>query len=274
LLKCGADINEINTIRKHLSQIKGGQLAKLTDATIVSLIISDIVNDPIEFIASGPTHPDTTTYSNALEILEKYELIDKVPKEVLKVLEDGKKGEIPETPKSDDPIFKKVHNFIIANIEKACSKAIDKASELGYHTKLLSTSLTGEAKIASIYLLNQIKKLPNPNTILISGGETTVKIQGNGKGGRNQELILAGIEDIADSEIVFASFATDGIDGKSDAAGAIADGLSLSRAKIKKLDPTSHLENNNSYVFFKALKDIFITDLTGTNVMDIQLIIN
>ena len=273
LLKSGADINEINTIRKHLSHVKGGQLIQLAKGLVVSLVISDIVNDPLEFISSGPTSPDSTTFYDAKKILEKYFLWMRVPLEVKKVIEDGIKGSILETPKKDDPVFDNVHNFIVANNEIACNTAAEKAKSLGYKTMLLTTSLTGEAKYASNALIDKAKNHPDNQTVFISGGETTVTIKGDGRGGRNQELVLGCVERIADSNIVIASFATDGIDGKSDAAGAIADGFTFSRACEKDLHPDKFLEENNSYEFFSELNDLFITGPSGTNVMDIQLIV-
>ncbi|UCD14703.1 MAG: glycerate kinase [Thermoplasmatales archaeon] len=273
LLRSGADINEINAIRKHLSYVKGGQLVRLAKGVVVSLIISDIVNDPIESIASGPTSPDSTTFSDAKKILEKYFLWDKVPVEVRKVVEDGLKGIIVETPKKDDSVFDEVHNFIIANNEIVCNAALDKAKSMGYKAKILTTSLTGEAKHAGNVLINKAENHRDKLTVFISGGETTVTIKGDGRGGRNQELVLGCVERIANSDIVLASFATDGIDGKSDAAGAIADGFTLSRANKKQLNPDKFLEENNSYEFFSELNDLLITGPSGTNVMDIQLIV-
>ncbi len=273
LLKSGANINEINTIRKHLSHVKGGQLVQLAKGVVVSLVISDIVDDPLEFISSGPTSPDSTTFSDAKKILEKYFLWKRVPLEVRKVIEDGIKGSILETPKKDDPVFNNVYNFIIANNEIACKTAVEKAKNLGYKTILLTTSLTGEAKYAGNVLIDKVKNHPKSQTVFVSGGETVVTIKGEGRGGRNQELVLGCVERIADSDIVIASFATDGIDGKSDAAGAIADGFTFSRACEKELHPNKFLEENNSYDFFSELNDLFITGPSGTNVMDIQLIV-
>jgi glycerate-2-kinase len=275
LLKSGAEIKEINTIRKHLSYVKGGQLAKIAKCTVISLIISDIIRDPIEFIASGPTYPDSTTFIDAQKILKKYKLWLKVPESVRKIINEGVDGNIPETPKKNDSAFKKVYNCVIANNKIACNAAEEKAEELGYKTMLLTTNLEGDARENGNYL---IEKALNFHTyakkfMFISGGETTVKIKGKGKGGRNQEMVLSCINKMADKNLVFASFATDGIDGSSDAAGAIADSYSLYRAKENKLDPSKFLMENNSFEFFKNLGDILITGPTGTNVMDIQLII-
>jgi len=275
LLKSGADINEINTIRKHLSFVKGGQLVTTSKGTVVSFIISDIVGDPLEFIASGPTHPDSTTYTDAEIILNTYDLWEKLPLSVRTVIADGVADKLPETPKNGDAAFDKVWNCIVANNGLACEAAENKAKELDYATMLLTTSLTGEAKEMCRYLVDRAQNYGTDDTkmVFIAGGETTVKIKGNGKGGRNQEMVLASITELDDTEIVFASFATDGIDGTSNAAGAIADGFSMTRAQDKDLDPERFLKENNSYVFFKHLDDAFITGPTGTNVMDIHLLI-
>jgi len=275
LLRSGADINEINTIRKHLSYVKGGQLVKHVKGVVVSLIISDIVGDPLEFIASGPTSPDSTTFSDAKKVLEKYGLWQKIPTEVKNLIELGISGNIDETPERDDPAFDNVFNFIVANNEIACKAAEVKATEIGYKAMLLTTSLTGEAKDVGRYLTDKANnyRKEDGDFVFISGGETTVTVKGNGRGGRNQELVLGSVESIVGSDLVLASFATDGIDGKSDAAGAIADGFTLSRANKKRLDPNNFLLENNSYEFFLELDDLFMTGSSGTNVMDIQVIV-
>lgn len=275
LLNSGADINEINTVRKHLSYVKGGQMVKSARCAVISLIISDIVNDPVEFIASGPTYPDSTIYSDAEKILGKYNLLDRIPFSVIKILDDGINGKIAETPKSDDPIFNRVFNFVVANNEFVCKTAVKKAEELGYKTILLTTSLTGEAKEIGKFLVEKAinYKVNNKDVVFILGGETTVKVKGFGIGGRNQEMILGGIKKMDGGGLVFASFATDGIDGNSNAAGAIADGFTSMRAFDKDMDSKEFLKNNNSYEFFKRLDDLLITGPTGTNIMDIQIII-
>lgn len=275
LLRSGADINEINTIRKHLSYVKGGQLAKYAKGVVVSLVISDIVGDPLEFIASGPTCPDSTTFFDVKKVLEKYDLWMKIPTKVRNVIEDGVSGSIDETPKRDDPVFEYVFNYIVANNEIACNAAEEKAKKIGYQTMLLTTSLTGEARDLGRYLVDKADKYrkEEKDFVFISGGETTVTIKGDGRGGRNQELVLGAVGSIAEGDIVLASFATDGVDGKSDAAGAIVDGFTLSRGKQKGLDPNDFLKENNSYEFFKELDDLFMTGPSGTNVMDIQVII-
>jgi len=274
LLKSGADINEINTIRKHLSYVKGGQLVKNTKCVVASLIISDIVGDPLEFISSGPTSPDSTTFSDAKKVLETYDLWKEVPDEVRKVIDEGISGKISETPKKDDLVFKQVFNFVVANNEIACKAALEKAKSLGYVGKLLTTSLTGEARDIGRYLLEKAKSsIINESTIFITGGETTVTVKGSGKGGRNLELVLGSIEEIANTDMVLASFATDGIDGNCDAAGAIVDRFTSIKAKEKGLIFKKFLEENDSYGFFSKLNDVIVTGPTGTNVMDIQAII-
>jgi glycerate 2-kinase len=274
LLRSGASIDELNTVRKHLSLVKGGQLAHYTKAVIISLIISDIVHDPISSIASGPTSPDPTTFSDAREILKRYELWKNIPPTVRTVITEGIAGRISETLKENDPVFKTVFNFVIANNERACQGAIEKAKELGYDAKLMATSITGEARVIGKYLMNRVKKSLNYGKIVfITSGETTVTVRGSGTGGRNQEFVLSCVEEIAGKDIVVASFATDGIDGNSDVAGALADGFTLPRALKKKLNPCCFLEQNNSYVFFQELNDTLRTGLTGTNVMDIQILI-
>jgi glycerate-2-kinase len=274
LLRSGANIKEINTIRKHLSHVKGGQLVKQAKGTVISMVISDIVGDPLEFISSGPTNPDSTTFSDAKKVLEKYDLWKEVPDGVRKVIYEGINGKIPETPKKDDPVFDQVFNFVVANNEIACEAALEKAKSLGYEGKLLTTSLTGEARDIGRYLVDKAKSsLIDEQTVFITGGETTVTIKGSGKGGRNLELVLGSIEDINDIDMVIASFASDGVDGNCDAAGAIADRFTPTRANEKGLISTKFLEENNSYEFFSELNDVIITGPTGTNVMDIQLIL-
>ncbi len=274
LIRSGAPIDEINTVRKHLSLVKGGQLVRQTKAVVFSLVISDVINDPISSIASGPTSPDPTTYTDAEDILRRYHLWAQVPAAVRLVIEEGRNGHLPETLKNDDAAFEKVFNFIIANNEQACQAAVKKAEELGYDAKLITTSMTGEAKTLGRYLVDRVKRsLMEEHAAFITGGEPTVVVHGNGMGGRNQELVLGCVEDIAGSDMVLASFATDGIDGNSDAAGAIADGCSLARAQKKNLVPSRCLQDNDSYAFFQGLGDSLHTDFTGTNVMDIQIIL-
>lgn len=275
LLRSGANINEINTIRKHLSFVKGGQLVDFVKCRIISLIISDIINDPIEFIASGPTYPDSTTFLDAKNILKKYKLLKKIPLSVKNLIENGISKKISETPKKDSPVFNGVSNFIIANNEIACRAAEEKAKKLNYKTMLLTTSLEGEAKEIGKYL---VEKAINYSTeekklLFIAGGETTVTIKGDGKGGRNQEMVLGSVFELSNKDVVFSSFATDGIDGISKAAGAIADGYTFRKAQSKNLDYKSYIKSNDSYQYFNELNDLLITGSTGTNVMDIQILL-
>jgi glycerate-2-kinase len=199
----------------------------------------------------------------------------KLPSSVREIIEDGANGKIPETPKKDDPVFGNVFNFIVANNEIACRAAKDKAEELEYKTMLLTTKLDGEAKEIGKYLAEKATSYLTDaeKMVFISGGETTVTIKGSGRGGRNQEMVLGGVEVLSDKDVVFSSFATDGIDGMCDAAGAIADAYTLMRARKKDLDPNRFLDENNSYEFFKNLGDLFTTGPTGTNVMDIQILV-
>jgi len=274
LLRSGATIDEINTIRKHLSLVKGGQLVQQTNAVVLSLIISDVVNDPLSSIASGPTSPDPTTFSDAKEILSRYGLWQKIPGVVRRIIENGSAGDLPETPKQGDSAFDKVFNFIIANNNRACQGALHKAQELGYKGEILTTSMTGEARILGRDVSIRIKRSLCPGkTAFISGGEPTVTVQGDGTGGRNQEFVLGCVQEIAASDIVVASFATDGVDGNSRAAGALCDGLTLARALKKNLTPDCFFKENNSYVFFNELRDVLLTGVTGTNVMDIQIVL-
>ena len=276
LLKSGADIKEINTIRKHISYVKGGQLAKLSKCRIVTFIISDVIADSIDSIASGPTSPDSTTFLDARNILLKYNIYNKVPPSVNNIINDGLNGKISENPKIGDPVFAKIENVIVANNKSACIAAEKKSKLLGYDPIILSDTLDGESRDVGLYLIDQsfIKKINEKKNLLISGGETTVTITGNGRGGRNQEMVLSIVKAISNKKVIFSSFATDGIDGNSDAAGAIADRDSYKRALDKKNDPMDFLMVNNSYEFFDKIGDLLITGTTGTNVMDLQVIIN
>jgi len=275
LLRSGATISEINTIRKHLSHVKGGNLIKDVTCTVVSFIISDVVNDPLEFIASGPTCGDDTTFDDTISILKQYTLWQAIPSTVRTVLIQGQQGVIPETPSKDDKRVSKSHNVIVANNVIACENAFNKARELGYRPFLLSTSLVGEAKDIGRDLEQRARELFQHQDIdlCIAGGETTVSVLGNGRGGRNQEMVLSVVEQIQGTDHTFVSFATDGVDGMSPAAGAIADRYSLLRSAELQMDHTKYLSENDSYTFFKALHDVLDTGPTGTNVMDIQLII-
>ena len=280
LLASGATINEINTLRKHLDQVKGGQIARYAaPARLISLILSDVVGDPLEVIASGPTVPDSTTYDEAINILTKYQIENRISRKIIKHLESGKRGEIPETPKANDLVFKNVTNFVIGSNLVAGQGALKQAKKEGFHTMLLTNYLQGEAKEvakALAAILRQMASnnppLPRPACIIL-GGETTVTLQGNGQGGRNQEIALASINDLAGiNDIALITLATDGGDGSTDAAGAVVTGETFQRAQEAGLDPQIYLRNNDSYNFFKSLNDLVITGPTLTNVNDLAFL--
>jgi glycerate 2-kinase len=276
LLASGASIHEINTVRKHLSMIKGGQLARLAEpAHVISLILSDVVGDDLDVIGSGPTAPDPSTFENAFAVLDKYELRDRVPARVRERLRNG----ATETPKPSDPLFENVENIIVGSNQKSLESAARAAKDLGYHTLILSSTIEGEtqdvgrmhAAIArQIRLHGQPVKAP---ACVISGGETTVTLPegGEGKGGRNQEFALAAAIDIAGLEdVLILSAGTDGTDGPTDAAGAMADGTTVARARLSAAEA---LMNHDAYSFFEETGDLMITGSTGTNVMDLHLIL-
>ncbi len=281
LLEVCATIHEINAVRKHISKVKGGQLARLAyPSTLISLVLSDVIGDKLDSIASGPTAPDTSTFGDCLRILDKYSIKQKIPAAVLEHLERGVKGEVEETPKADDPAFKKTQNVIIGSNILAVKAAKEKAQELKYHSLIHSSFVEGEAKEAARVhaalakeILTTGSPVPRPACV-VSGGETTVTIRGKGLGGRNQEFALAAAIEIDGLEdVVILSGGTDGTDGPTDAAGALADGETVSRAKEQGLDAEQHLWENDSYHFFKPLGDLIITGPTLTNVMDLQLVI-
>jgi glycerate 2-kinase len=278
LVLSGADIREINTVRKHVSRVKGGRLAEAAyPARVVSLIISDVIGDPLDTIASGPTAPDETTFQDAWEVLRNYSLVEKMPQSVIKVIKDGMEGRIPETPKPGDPIFENVTNMIVANNLKAVQTAEGVLRSLGYNTLVLGSRVQGEARHIGKMLAGLASSIKNegiplsPPAALLMGGETTVTVTGDGVGGRNQELVLGAVRQIAGLDgVVVASIGTDGIDGSSEAAGAICDGHTLERALREGLKPEEYLKNNDSYSFFSWLGDAIITGPTLTNVMDLM----
>jgi len=281
LLSVGANIHEINTLRKHLSQVKGGRLAKVAyPASLISLVLSDVIGDDLGSIASGPTVPDHTTFADCLDILDKYQITDRLPSVVVDILNKGIRGEIEETPKPGDSIFDRAQNLIIGSNILAVKAAVKRAEELGYNTLILSTFIEGETRdVARMHaaiakeILNSGNPVKRPACV-ISGGETTVTIRGRGKGGRNQEFSLAAALDIHGlGNIVVFSAGTDGTDGPTDAAGAIADGMTVSRARKLRLNPDQYLRENDSYHFFEALNDLIITGPTYTNVMDLRIVL-
>ena len=285
-LKAGASIEELNTVRKHLSKVKGGRLAQIAyPATVVTLMLSDVIGDRLDVIASGPTVPDPTTFQNAMAAIEKYSLKDRLPAKVLKLLMQGVKRKIKDTPKGAESFFKKTKAVVIGSLKHAIASAREKAISLGFSAEVVTDELRGEARDAARYLAaravevqNSLSKGAKP-CCLISGGETTVTVKGNGLGGRNQELSLSFAMEIEGIKgIAMLSAGTDGIDGPTDAAGAIVDGNTTALAREFDIIPEIYLENNNSYNFFKRLDSVskrsyhLITGPTGTNVMDMQII--
>ena len=279
LLKSGATIGEVNALRKHLSRLKGGQLAKLAaPARLISLVLSDVVGDSLEAIASGPTVPDSSTYGDCLQIVRRYGLRSQIPAAVIAYLERGAKGEIEETPKPSSAIFESVQNVLIGSNRMAVAAASRRAEEHGYHTMILSDSLEGESRVVAQSLSTLVKEIARTNhpvsrpACLISGGETTVTVRGDGLGGRNQELALAAAIEIDGLEnVVVLSAGTDGTDGPTDAAGGIIDGSTLARGRANSIDATSYLRRNDSYHFLQTTNDLLITGPTLTNVMDLQV---
>jgi len=281
MLKAGMRIGEINLVRKHISRLKGGRLAKLVyPATMVSLILSDVIGDPLETIGSGPTAPDPSSFQQAIECLRNYQLWDQLPDSVRRLLEMGDKGQWEETLKPNDPVFKRVQNLIVGSNYLSLQSAKHYAQKLGFHTIILSSAIQGEAKeLAHFYgaIFQELKKSANPcpsPACIIAGGEPTVTVKGDGKGGRAQELALAVALKI-DGLIgaVFLSAGTDGSDGLTDSAGAISDWTTIARARAKNMAPMEYLNRNDSYNFFYPLGDLVITGPTGTNVMDIHILL-
>jgi hydroxypyruvate reductase len=280
LLDCGATIHEINSIRKHLSQIKGGRLARLAQpSTLISLILSDVIGDDLDTIASGPTVPDPSTFYDCLRILARYNLSEVIPQKVLRHLERGARGEFPESPKSQDPAFHRTQNVVVGSNAQALSAAKDRAKQLGYNTLILSSFVEGETReVARVHaaIAKEILHRGNPVSrpaCVISGGETTVTIRGGGKGGRNQEFALAAAVEIEDLDgVLVLSGGTDGTDGPTDAAGAVASGRTVDRGRQLGLHAEDHLADNNAYPFFQPLDDLIVTGPTFTNVMDLRLI--
>ncbi len=285
LLKCGAAIEEINCIRKHLSGIKGGRLTeRIYPADSLNLILSDVVGDDLSSIASGITGPDPTTYADALEILAGYGIESKVPDRARELLEAGAAGKLPETPKPGDPVFSRVKNILIGTNALALAAAEKRARELGYTTVLLTSRLTGEAREAAKFFSGiaqdtaAVQMLARKPACILAGGETTVTLRGRGKGGRNQEMALAFLGEIAARPeafegVLFASVATDGNDGPTDAAGAAASLEILRRAEKAGLDPGKYLADNDAYHFFEPVDGLIKTGPTNTNVCDIQILL-
>lgn len=281
LLECGASIHEINALRKHVSSVKGGRLARLAyPSTLISLILSDVIGDDLDSIASGPTVPDRSTFGDCVRIIEKYGLRGKIPAAVVGYIDRGARGGEEETPKPGDPAFERTQNVVVGSSIAAAIAAKERACSLGYNPIILSTFIDGETVPAAMLhaaVAREIISSGNPVSApacVITGGETTVTIRGKGTGGRNQEFALAaaiGMEGL--ENVLVLSGGTDGTDGPTDAAGAIADGDTVERARRMGLDARSYLDNNDSYTFFKALGDLLITGPTNTNVMDLRVLL-
>ena len=271
LLRSGASIQEMNAVRKHLSAVKGGQLLRniSSSCTVVSLVLSDVVGDDLEVIASGPTCPDRSTFANALAILKKYSI--KNPDAALAHISRGAKGEIEETPKPHDPIFSKVHNMLIGNNDIACTRAVEYLKNRGVPATHLGSRFDGEAKDFGIFLARIVSDFGNKPFALVAGGETTVRLNRsrNGTGGRNQEAALSYLIELVRQDAALACMGTDGIDGNSDAAGALVSPKTIAFAK--NVDLEKYLDNHNSFHAFKKLRSLIFTGYTGTNVNDIAV---
>ncbi len=277
LLRSGAPIQALNTVRKHLSQVAGGQLARLAyPATVVALIVSDVVGSPLDVIASGPTVADESTFEQAWQVLERYGVLEHISAPIHQHLQRGLSGEIPDTPKPGDPALARVHNVIVTDNAHAAAAAVDKATALGFNALLLTTYLEGEAREIGRVLAALAKEIAwrghplPPPACLIAGGETTVTVRGQGTGGRNQEVALSAALAIQDLPgVVIASLATDGTDGPTDAAGGLVDGLTIARGQGRGADPLAALRDNDAYHFLERAGALLITGPTNTNVNDL-----
>jgi hydroxypyruvate reductase len=280
LLRSGASINEINVVRKHLDRVKGGGLARLAaPAQVVTLVLSDVVGNPLDAIASGPTVPDTSTWADAGQVLDRYGLWDKVPPSVRERIRTGMAGGLRDTPKPGDAVFSNTHSVIVGSNLLACQAAAAAASRLGFASLVLTTFVEGEAREVGRVLAGLLREVDASGQplarpcLLVAGGETTVTVRGEGLGGRNQELALsAAISLHGVADVVLASIGTDGNDGPTDAAGAFVDGTTLERAAALGMDPQKFLADNDSYHFFDRLGDLVRTGPTNTNVNDMYLL--
>lgn len=278
LLGCGASIDEINCIRKHISYIKGGQLVRhIYPAKIVTLALSDVVGDDLSVIASGPTTPDESTFQDAMTIIKRYKIENKIPASILEVLNDGVSGSTAETPKSQDAIFNSVTNMVIGSNIIALKAAEAKAIKSGFNTLILTSMIQGEVKELSKVIESLIREIHQSNipiekpACLLIGGEPTLKVTGMGKGGRNQELALSVLTKNIEKPYLFLSCGSDGTDGPTDAAGAIVLNTTFQKADLLDLNAKEYLKNNDAYNFFSPLRDLIKTGPTRTNVMDIMI---
>jgi glycerate-2-kinase len=280
LLRCGASIREINTVRKHLSRIKGGRLAELTEATVVTLILSDVLDDDLSAIASGPTTPDPTTYHDAVEVLKRYRIWRSIPQRVRQHLDRGCQGFVGETPKPGSSLFRRVHHHIVGNNAAAIAAVTCAAREAGLRTYTQTPAIIGDAHEAGQRFGALAKKialrgkpLQRPCCV-VAGGETTVTVTGKGTGGRAQEFAAAAALEIAGlARVWVAAIGTDGTDGPTDAAGAVVDGHTLGRAQRLSVDLDGALKRHDTYPALKRLQHLITTGPTGTNVNDLYLIL-
>ncbi len=278
LLACGADIVEINTVRKHLSRIKGGGLARAAaPADVHALILSDVLGDDLSAIASGPTVPDDTTYADALAVFDRRGRRGELPAAVRRHLEAGAAGDLAETPASGDPLFERVRNTLVGSNAVSLEAMVAAARDAGYAVSVFSERLVGEARDAAAGLAAELAGLGSGRRALVAGGETTVTLTGNGRGGRNQELALAFVLEPAAGSCsrpwVLLSAGTDGIDGPTDAAGGIVDGGTVERIRAAGVEPRELLANNDAYRALTLSGDLLVTGATGTNVADLQLLL-
>ena len=281
LLRAGADIYELNSVRKHLSLLKGGNLAaRAYPCPVLSLLLSDVVGDPLDVIGSGLTAPDQSTFADAIRVLTNRSVWEAAPASVRLHLEKGLNGEVHETPKQGDSLFANVTNAIVGNSRQALEAAAEEAKRRGYRPLILSSRIQGEAREVARFHADILWETISsghpihPPACLLSGGETTVNVRGHGKGGRNQEFALAAAIALAGApNIVCLSAGTDGTDGPTDAAGALVNGETIARAQKLGLSAEQSLAHNDSYPFFDALGDLLKTGPTGTNVMDVNVML-
>jgi hydroxypyruvate reductase len=274
LLGAGATINELNAVRKHLSLFKGGQFARAAaPARLIALILSDVIGDPLDVIASGPTAPDPTTFADALTVLQERGVAYLVPTAVLARLEAGARGEVEETPKAGDAAFERVTNLVIGNNALVVDAAAAEAGRLGYRAEVLTHGLQGEARDVARELVARARALPK-HACLIAGGETTVRVQGKGKGGRCQEFALAAaLELSAADRLVVLAAGTDGTDGPTDAAGAIVDATTVARGERAGREARATLDDNDAYTFLSGAGDLLLTGPTNTNLLDVYVLL-
>lgn len=272
LLAAGATIGELNVVRKHLSLLKGGQLARAAaPAMVLTLVLSDVIGDPLDVIASGPTAPDPSTFRDALDVLARRDVLDRVPSRVRDRLEAGARGEVAETPKPSDPLFTGVTHVVVGNNRLVVDAAAKTATALGYPARIASAAVQGEARAVALDLVAQGRSLPRPGC-LVAGGETTVTVRGRGRGGRCQEFALAAALALGeDDDLVVLAGGTDGTDGPTDAAGAVVDAVTVGRGRSAGLDPARALADNDAYTLLRAAGDLLVSGPTNTNLLDLYI---